>query len=167
MLNIPLYRGNDGSSLVKLRREHLLYMDLKEPELTYERDMPTLREYLWQESDPNASWTGMMRGKPVMSFGIRPAWRGVGEAWLLPSKYISEHTISIVRYGRKFFADLLNDGPYVRIHMSVRADNDIALKFAKTMGFEIEGIMRYFGPDGVDCYMMARISPNAGKNPTA
>ena len=158
MLNIPLYRDARGVTITKMRLEHLHRIELKEPELSYERDMPHLRRYLYENADLNASWTAMKTGKPLLCFGIRPAWKNVGEAWLLPGKDIGDYAISVVRYSRKFFTELLRNGEYARIHITVRADNDTALKFAKVLGFEVEGIMRNFGPDGVSCYMMARIS---------
>jgi hypothetical protein len=160
MLSIPVYRGKNGLSLVRMKPEHVMWLKLKEPELTYERDMPDMRKYITETADYNRSWSATDRGKVFLCFGIRPAWTGVGEAWLLPGNNISDHAISVTRYARNLFTELLQNGEYARIHIAVRADNDIALKFAKALGFEVEGVMRNFGPDGVDSYMMARISDN-------
>lgn len=158
MLSIPVYRGKNGLSIVRMKPEHVMWLKLKEPELTYEKDMPGLRKYIIEGADYDRSWSATDRGKVFLCFGIRPAWTNVGEAWLLPGHNISEHSISVIRYARKLFTELLQNGEYARIHIAVRADNDTALKFAKALGFEVEGIMRNFGPDGVDSYMMARIS---------
>jgi hypothetical protein len=35
-------------------------------------------------------------------------------------------------------------------------ENDTAFKFAKALRFEVESVMRKFGPEGADYYMMTR-----------
>jgi hypothetical protein len=108
--------------------------------------------------DPNASWTAVHRGKVLLSFGIRTMTRHVGEAWLMPGKDISRYSISVVRCSRKIFDDLLQNKGFCRIQVGVMLDNDIALRFAKSLGFEVEGIMRNFGSPGASCALMSRIS---------
>jgi hypothetical protein len=108
--------------------------------------------------DPNASWTAVHRGKVLLSFGIRTMTRNVGEAWLMPGKDISRYSISVVRCARKLFDDLLQNKGFCRIQVGVMLDNDIALRFAKSLGFEVEGIMRNFGSPGASCALMSRIS---------
>ena len=44
-----------------------------------------------------------------------------------------------------------------RIQASVSADVPTAIRFAKWLGFENEGLMRQYGVDGGDYYRMARI----------
>jgi RimJ/RimL family protein N-acetyltransferase len=58
------------------------------------------------------------------------------------------------------FDDLLENKGFCRIQIGVMIDNDIALRFAKSLGFEVEGIMRNFGSPGASCALMSRISDN-------
>jgi RimJ/RimL family protein N-acetyltransferase len=44
-----------------------------------------------------------------------------------------------------------------RLQITVKSDDTRAYRWAKALGFEEEGLMRKFLPDGSDSYMMARI----------
>lgn len=158
MLTLPLFRSNRGESIVKFQGSHLRKLRLREPEVSYTATDPEFFDYLERIAAPEMSWTGMYRGSPRCCFGIRPVYKTVGEAWLIVDKDIADHTISVVRFARKIFATFLDDGGFHRIQAGVMADNDTALRFAKTLGFEVEGIMRNYGSPGASCFLMSRIS---------
>lgn len=158
MLDLPILKMRDGLSVVKFQERHLRQVEMREPELSWSRWDPEFLNNIARMVDPDASWTAVYRGKVSLCFGIRMMTRHVGEAWLLPGKDIQAHSISVIRCARKIFDDLLENKGFCRIQVGVMIDNDIALRFAKSMGFEVEGIMRNFGSPGASCALMSRIS---------
>ena len=44
-----------------------------------------------------------------------------------------------------------------QLQTSVKADCDIAIRFAKWLGLKEEGLMKGYGPDGSDYFRYARI----------
>jgi hypothetical protein len=158
IVDLPLFKTARGESIVRFHGKHLQKLRLREPELSWSATDPDFLKYIETVAAPGASWTGMYRGEPRVCFGIRPVYKAVGEAWLIADKEIGRHALSLVRGGRKIFSDLLGDGGFRRIQIGVMADNDTALRFAKGLGFEVEGIMRNYGSPGASCVLMSRIS---------
>jgi RimJ/RimL family protein N-acetyltransferase len=76
--------------------------------------------------------------------------------WLVPSKDIGSHAISLVRGARAVTDTALQDYGVRRLQICVKVENDTAFKFAKALRFEVESVMRKFGPEGADYYMMTR-----------
>jgi hypothetical protein len=109
-------------------------------------------------AEAGLSWAGVYNEQVVVCFrgsaGFGPALARRG---CCPSPSVSAHALSVVRAARMIFADIFKTEAFSRVHISVDSANDSAFKFAKALGFEVEGIMRQFGPDGSNYYMMARI----------
>lgn len=96
--------------------------------------------------------------KIVATAGIHIMWPGVGEGWLIMSKHAVEYGRSVARYAYRGFDSIMADNGLHRVQASVSSLDPEAVRFARWMGFENEGIMEKFGPDGSDYYRMARIS---------
>ena len=157
MIQLPKLRLSYGEMIVPFRPSHAEKIELKGRDLYHEGIVPGYRAYVARTAEAGLSWTGIYNEKIVVCFGVRRVWPGVGEAWLLPSPSISDHALSVVRASRMIFADIFKTEAFSRVHISVDSANDSAFKFAKALGFEVEGIMRQFGPDGSNYYMMARL----------
>ena len=157
MIQLPKLRLSYGEMIVPFRPSHADKIELNDRELYYEGLVPNYRGYIAQMAEPGLSWAGVYNEQVVVCFGVRTVWPGVGDAWLLSSPSVSAHALSVVRSARMIFADIFKTEAFSRVHISVDSANDSAFKFAKALGFEVEGIMRQFGPDGSNYYMMARI----------
>jgi hypothetical protein len=157
MIQLPKLRLSSGEMIVPFRPSHADKIELNDRELYYEGYCPNYRAMLRRTAEAGLSWTGVYNEKVVVCFRGSTVWPGVGEAWLLSSPSVSDHALSVVRSSRMIFADIFKTEAFSRVHISVDSANDSAFKFAKALGFEVEGIMRQFGPDGSNYYMMARI----------
>jgi len=99
--------------------------------------------------------------RTVAAGGVMPYWPGCGRAWLAPGnglrrRYwpaITEATIAV-------FARAHADG-MARIETVVREDMPANHFWARRLGFESEGLMRRWGPEGKDYRLYARIDPAA------
>jgi hypothetical protein len=166
MLDLPLFKTTAGESIIKFQPRHLYRLQLKDPEATRLREDPNMLLAIEASYEPTATWTGMYRGTPVLCFGLRILGPGVAEAWMLPGKDIGNHAISLGRGGRKIFQHYLESGAFRRIQIAVEEDNAIAFRFARWLGFEVEGIMRRFAVNGGNYIMMSRIADNGATENT-
>lgn len=93
---------------------------------------------------------------PVAVFGFVPIWEGVAESWLMVDDLARTQPIAMTKY-----AILAHDISKIsmglhRQQITVRISDKRAYKWAFTLGFETEAIMKSYGPDKSDYYLMAR-----------
>jgi len=156
LIQIPKIRMSPDESIVSLRHDHLMKIDYNEDTKEYIKNIPNYIDYLWANAEAGSSWAGIGRGKVVAAFGIKPIWNGLAEMWMIPGTDIGRHTISIVRGAKVLTDSAIRDYDLKRLQIAVRVENDTAFRFAKSLGFGVESIMKRFGPEGADYYMMAR-----------
>lgn len=106
---------------------------------------------------PGLSFSGIVDGYVIASAGIKPLWKGVGEGWFVASDNMPKKKLSVIKLIRENFDSMIQENNLVRVQAGVRADWLEAKRFAEFLGFEHEGIMRKYGPDGQDYLRMARI----------
>ena len=103
------------------------------------------------------SFTLLCNSECVCSGGIVPLWSGVAEGWVISSKRIYENRIKASRLIRKRTDLLCAANRIWRLQTSVKANFKMGIRFAEFLGFEIEGLMRGYGPDKSDYYRMAKV----------
>ena len=74
------------------------------------------------------------------------------------SKHAHKCPRAVARYADNAFDVIIGATNLKRVQASVHAEDHQAVRFARWMGFENEGLMKKYGPDGSDYYRMARIS---------
>lgn len=87
------------------------------------------------------------------SMGLIPQWEGRAVAWGLISAEAGQHFIKIHKAVRR----TMTIHPYRRIETAVACDFAQGHRWATMLGFEREGRMRAYTPDGRDCDLYARI----------
>ena len=158
MLQIATMQLAPDKQLVPFRPEHLYSIEIKGYELEYVTSIPDYDEYVLENVIPEMTWTGIARGKVIIIFGLRPLWPGVCEAWMLPGAGIEDNAIAVVRGARKVLDSAMQKYDLMRLQIAVRSSNITAHKFAKSLYFRDEALMRRYGPEGADYYLMARFS---------
>jgi hypothetical protein len=120
-------------------------------------------------------WGGRYNTEPIGSAGIIIFQPGVGEAWLRGSSRMDEHRVACARYVQKNFRRIAREHDLRVVQMMVKTDDcwgpaqwlpwletrptlTPQLKFAKWLGFQIEGLMRSRGPEGENFYMLSWLS---------
>ena len=89
--------------------------------------------------------------------GIHNIWDHVGEAWLLLGKDAVTKPTSVARHTAYMFDYLQEEFDYKRIQASIAVTDKTAKRFAEWLGFQNEGVMKKYGPDGTDYYRYARV----------
>jgi RimJ/RimL family protein N-acetyltransferase len=64
---------------------------------------------------------------------------------------------TVAKYADLMFDVIVHKNKLARIQASIAVSDTKAVRFGKWMGFEMEGLMRSYGPDGSDYYRMARV----------
>ena len=105
----------------------------------------------------NLSFTGIVNNKPIFSAGYKIFWGSVAECWLIGTKEISNHSLSVAKAIKKDFARVAKENNITRVQSAIRKDFKEGLRFAEWLGLEKEGLMRKWGFDGSDQYMYARL----------
>ena len=92
----------------------------------------------------HGSWTGLWRDEPIVVAGLVPQWPGRHIAWAYFARGTLRHLPWITQ-------QVLARLPRGRIEFTVRADFAPGLRWARTLGFEVETpLMRAFGPEKED-----------------
>lgn len=100
------------------------------------------------------SWTGVVDGVPVVCAGTIPQWPGRTLAWAYVARGTLRHMPWITENVLKNLAGIKG-----RIEFTVRADFPAGLRWAKTLGFEVETPrLRTYGPQGEDHVGFVRIN---------
>lgn len=98
-------------------------------------------------------------GRILAGIGIVIYNHGVGEAWTLidlARRY--DHPLLLTRAVKK--ALYIGEQSYRlhRVQMTVHSGHIVAVRWAWALGFKIEGLMRKYGSDQSDHYLLARYS---------
>ena len=118
---------------------------------------PEHRKYAYYLKEIGMSFTGMLNNKPIAAGGVFPLWNGVAEGWVLATEEINKYPITFSKVIKLRCDMLLKNNSIKRFQTSVKADCDVAIRFAKFLGLKEEGLMKNYGPDGADFYRFARI----------
>ncbi len=118
---------------------------------------PEHKKYAFFLKEVGMSFTGLVNNKPIAAGGVFHLWDGVAEGWVLATKDIYKYPVFCAKHIKQRTEIILKANKIKRIQTSVKADCDVALRFAKWLGFKKEGLMESYGPDGSDFVRFARI----------
>ena len=118
---------------------------------------PEHKKYAFFLKEVGMSFTGLVNNRPIAAGGVFHLWDGVAEGWVLATKDIYKYPIFCAKHIKQRTEIILKANKIKRIQTSVKADCDVALRFAKWLGFKKEGLMESYGPDGSDFVRFARV----------
>lgn len=104
-------------------------------------------EHLEQLELSRYSYSILKDGKVLACLGVVMHWQGRGECWAVLDKHL-KHDFIHIHKAAKFF---LNQAEIKRIEAVVACDHDKGLRWAKSLGFNLEAeCMKSYGIDGKD-----------------
>jgi len=118
---------------------------------------PEHRKYAYFLKEVGMSFTGFVNNKPIAAGGVFHLWDGVAEGWVLATKDIYKYPVFCAKHIKQRTEIILQANKIKRLQTSVKANCDVALRFAKWLGLKEEGLMKNYGPDGSDFIRFARI----------
>lgn len=100
--------------------------------------------------------TAFVGAEPVACFGAYKIWHGLAEAWMIADDAARYRPVQLTKIAA-IFMDIVTDALRLhRLQMTVKVDDNRAVRWAQVLGFGIEGELKRYAPDGSNFYMMAR-----------
>jgi len=96
-------------------------------------------------------------GEPVAMMGITPKWPGYATGWALIGNKALKYPLALTKTARKLVERAKWSLCLRRIDIDVDVRHTAAIRWAKHLGFEVEGIQRCHGLQGEDSYLLARV----------
>ncbi len=146
LLNIVPYISKHGKIILASQMNHVL-MD---KDAQYDGDAMQLEQN-------GLAYTCIINNEPIASAGMKIIWDGVAEGWVLATSKVWNHPLVVARAIKKNFARLAKENNIKRVQTAVREDFTKGIRFAKWLGLENEGLMKYYGFNGSHQYRYARI----------
>tara|TARA_Y100000310_G_scaffold74344_1_gene70458 strand:- start:218 stop:667 length:450 start_codon:yes stop_codon:yes gene_type:complete len=115
------------------------------------------REIIVNMARAGHAFSLLTKGHLIAAGGIFPIWDGFGEAWFIPSNLIKAHKRQVIEQLREHVERLSREDGYRRLQATARTDFAVGQRFLEFLGFEREGRLRKYGPDGADHYLYARL----------
>lgn len=88
--------------------------------------------------------------------GVKVHRPGCGSAWALLSPEIDHHPVEMTRAIRRLSRKCMEENNLRRLDILVNSESIKNIRWALILGFEQEGILRYFGDKGENLLIMAR-----------
>lgn len=147
----------DDYRFIEFHVKHLDQMSLSKHERRTINAYPDFERTITNYSELFPSFTLLRNGKIVAAYGMFMWWHGTWEVWVFKDlDYANMYPIEFTKISKNLIK-FIGDMPEVqRLQISVRNDNPSAVAWAKTIGFEQEGLLRRYAPDGCDCVMFVR-----------
>lgn len=106
---------------------------------------------------PGLSWSAVLGKSIVAMAGLSPQWEGRVIAWGLFGETVPKFAWSrIVRRMKLEMYQITKHGPH-RVEMTVPGGFYEGTRLARMLGFEVEGKLKFFGPDGRDHFQYAKV----------
>lgn len=135
---------------------HLDSFEISQDDIIVASEYMDLKETIAGQARIGTAVTAFYGHKPVASFGLVPIWPGLAQAWLVTSDECRAKPIYMTRMAALFFDIAEISERLHRTQITVKTSDKRALNWALHLRFVNEGVMRKYGPDGSDHFMMAR-----------
>lgn len=145
--------------LVEYKKEHAEWIFennlRKEDLLGVDREVLQKVAEDWEMSGP--AWS-LLDGEKVVGCGgiVLQEWRK-GTAWLLLSGLFYDNVRVSYRLIRTKLQEVVKEYGLRRVDMYVVASQPKSVSFAEHLGFELEGCLKAFGPNGEDYFILGRV----------
>jgi hypothetical protein len=135
---------------------HYEAMNITQQDLVAQSQYLNIGERLEWQSEVGFCATVFLHLNPVMIFGIVPIWNGVAEAWMIADDKIRNKPYTLTKYSKRFIDIVPISLALHRLQITVRIRDKRAVSWARFLGFTEEGILRGYGPDKANYYMMRK-----------
>ena len=155
-LNKVMRMDTPRHRIIPFHISHLDRIELNDHDHKVLSQFDNYREYMMAFANYGVAYTAVGDDMFYAFFGVFPLWDGVAEAWLMPSRHINRKTIAMHRASLRFFEYYAQKNSLKRLQFTVHSLNVRAVTWAERCYFNREGILKQYGPDGLDHYMYAR-----------
>lgn len=156
--------GRAGKKIIPFEPEHayeIVGRNLREHDIEISR-YPDWKDHVrgWKENGP--AYSLVINGEVIGCAGVVMLGKGRGEAWTLLSSFFYRYKKTAYRAICEGLRKIIEEKELWRVQALVRPDFETGEHFIKHLGFEREGLLRGYGPNGEDLIMFARLRPPGG-----
>ncbi len=143
--------------IVRWHPAHIQLIDLNKFDQDNFNKNPKNLENFYRYAETGMAYTAIGDGTIYAMFGVWEFWKGVAEAWLIPSDRIDRKTLSMHRASLRFFELYANKYQIKRLQFTTNSLNVRAVKWAERCYFKREAEMKHYGLNGETYYLYARL----------
>lgn len=103
------------------------------------------------------AYTILIDRKIVFCGGVSLLGYGRGEVWLVFSTELYRHVKTVYRVMKMLLSIVVEQFRLTRLQTVVKCDIEAGTRFVEHFGFEREGLLRAYGPNGEDFYIYGRV----------
>jgi RimJ/RimL family protein N-acetyltransferase len=112
--------------------------------------------HIQYQSSMGPAITAFVNNKPVAVFGCVMIWNGVGEVWSLLSEESRRYPIAMTKAGIAFIDIVEILFRLHRVQITVKTSDARAIRWAKALGFQSEGVLKQYSADKEDYNILRR-----------
>jgi hypothetical protein len=146
----------DGVFFMPFSKVHYQSMRITQKDILAHQQYFDVADKLEMQNEIGFCATVFLNLNPVMIFGIVPIWHGVAEAWMIADNTIRKKPYILSKYSKRFIDIVPVSLALHRLQITVRIADKRAVSWARFLGFTEEGILRRYGPDQANYYMMRK-----------
>lgn len=156
MTQLPDLPTMPGLTWVPFQAGHVAVMNVKAQNFqTISRAMDVMT-MLENQAKYGHAITAILHGRPVACFGAVHIWKGVEEMWCFIEERGRKYPKTLTRAAIAYRDFRVLSKNLHRLQIIVRCNDLRAVRWGLAIGFEIEGLMKKYGPDEADFFMMSR-----------
>jgi hypothetical protein len=138
--------------VVPFEAGHLKQLGIQQSQEVF-KSMMLKDEYGISLEKGGPAFSAFVDGEIIAALGVIPQWENRAMAWGLIGGNARRHFVPLTKAIMRF----LEVTPHRRVETSVDSDFAEGHRWARLLGFENEGRMRAYTPDGRDCNLYARV----------
>lgn len=150
------HRRRTGLFFMPFHKNHAARIDIKSEEVLVVANREEAIDVFDQQEQMGAAVTAFVYNQPAAIFGFVSIWKGVAEAWLVADDVMRSMPVTFTKSAKQVLDISAISMGLHRTQITIRSTDTRAYKWASAVGFNEECLMRKYGTDGVDYFLMAR-----------
>jgi hypothetical protein len=127
------------------------------PEQHNEQEQADFGKWAKINKEGGPGYSAFYRDTLLFCAGVRIMWKGVGEAWAIFSKEITNFKAEAYVYTEEGLLKIMNENNLHRVQAHADEKYPLASKFLEGLGFKKECLMEKFQPNGNNSYLYALV----------
>lgn len=145
-----------GVFFMPFAKNHVDRIHVKAEEVLVVASKSEVADILDTQERMGAAVTAFVGNRPAAVFGFVSIWPGVAEAWLIADDVAKSMPMTLTRAAKTVLDIAEISMSLHRLQITVRSTDTRAYKWAAAVGFTEECLMKKYGTDQVDYFLMMR-----------
>jgi RimJ/RimL family protein N-acetyltransferase len=156
MNNYPEFPYHPAITVLPFHEAHLMSLNVTNESSQVLSKFVPVQQMIKAQADLGRAFTVILHGKPAAVVGSVKLWNGVEEMWLHVEERMRNFPVYMTKAAIEYIDFTVIAGNLHRLQITVRCADMRAVRWARCIGFTIDGMMMRYGPDGSDYYLMSR-----------